>query len=131
MISSLRLQNFRSYTDDSFEFGEGVNIIVGPNASGKTNLLEALLLLASGSSYRGKDRELVRHPADWTRVDAMTDHGKRTVKVKKNGDSNRVEKSFEIDDVTKKRLQLTDTVPIVLFEPDTPFAADWLSGAAT
>ena len=45
MIQSLRLQNFRSYGDESFEFGTGVNIIVGPNASGKTNLLEAVLIV--------------------------------------------------------------------------------------
>jgi DNA replication and repair protein RecF len=46
-ISSIRLQNFRSYTlDESFEFEPGVNIIVGPNASGKTNLLEAVLVLS-------------------------------------------------------------------------------------
>ena len=35
MIADLRLQNFRSYTDDLFEFEPGVNIVVGPNASGK------------------------------------------------------------------------------------------------
>ncbi|PIZ62412.1 DNA replication/repair protein RecF, partial [Candidatus Saccharibacteria bacterium CG_4_10_14_0_2_um_filter_52_9] len=40
MITDLRLQNFRSYKDSSFELSPGVNIIVGPNASGKTNLLE-------------------------------------------------------------------------------------------
>jgi energy-coupling factor transporter ATP-binding protein EcfA2 len=47
VITDLRLQNFRSYRDASFEMGPGVNIIVGPNASGKTNLLEAVAVLAS------------------------------------------------------------------------------------
>ena len=51
MISNVRLQHFRSYKDSAFEFGDGVNIIVGPNGSGKTNLLEALLVLARGGSY--------------------------------------------------------------------------------
>jgi DNA replication and repair protein RecF len=46
MISTLRLQNFRSYKDASFEFTPGVNIVVGPNASGKTNLLESVPISA-------------------------------------------------------------------------------------
>ena len=58
MITDLRLQQFRSYADELFELNPGVNIIVGPNASGKTNLLEAILVLALGSSYRAKDSEL-------------------------------------------------------------------------
>ena len=48
MIDNIRLQNFRSYGDDTFEFGAGVNIIVGPNASGKTNLLESILAEVGG-----------------------------------------------------------------------------------
>lgn len=50
-ISSLRLQNFRSYKDASFEFNEGVNIIIGPNASGKTNMLEGLVYVAIGGPF--------------------------------------------------------------------------------
>ena len=69
MIDSLRLQNFRSYADASFEFEPGVNIVVGPNASGKTNLLEAVLTLARGSSFRARDSELVRFGKPWARLD--------------------------------------------------------------
>ena len=50
MIQDIRLQHFRSYIDDSFEFSPAFNIIVGPNASGKTNLLEAILVVARGGS---------------------------------------------------------------------------------
>ena len=49
MLADIHLENFRSYTDASFEFDKGVNIIVGPNASGKTNLLEAILVLSRGN----------------------------------------------------------------------------------
>ena len=61
MIADIRLKNFRSYKDESFEFSPGVNIIVGPNASGKTNLLEALLVISKGSSYRARDNELIKY----------------------------------------------------------------------
>ena len=82
MITDLRLQNFRSYKDASFEMSKGVNIIVGPNASGKTNLLEAVLVLARGSSYRVRDQELVRFDQDWARLDSHNNSsGQRTVKI--------------------------------------------------
>lgn len=71
MISNLRLQHFRSYTDEAFEFSPSVNIIVGPNASGKTNLLEAILVLSRGSSYRVKDADLVAYDQPWARLDAQ------------------------------------------------------------
>ena len=61
MLTDIRLQNYRSYKDESFEFSKGVNIIVGPNASGKTNLLESILINCGESSYRGKDIELIYH----------------------------------------------------------------------
>ena len=81
MIADLRLQHFRSYDDQLFELGSGVNIVVGPNASGKTNLLEAILVLARGNSYRVSDSELVQFDQDWARLDANLISGSaRTVK---------------------------------------------------
>ena len=116
MLTSLRLQNFRSYTDASFEFGERVNIIVGPNGSGKTNLLEAVQVLAIGGSYRVHDADLVLHGASWARLDAsMRDSSSRTVKLVQEP---RQTKSFEIQDKSYVRLSQHHTLPLVLFEPN-------------
>jgi DNA replication and repair protein RecF len=117
MISDLRLQQFRSYVDASFEFGSGVNIIVGPNGSGKTNLLEAILVLAHGSSYRVNDLDLVRFDQDWFRLDADIEPGdlRRTVKFQITP---RQTKTYEINDKKFVRLTLQHTLPIVLFEPN-------------
>ncbi|MEM1282373.1 MAG: DNA replication/repair protein RecF [Chlamydiota bacterium] len=58
----LRLFNFRGYEDTSFEFSPGVNHIVGPNAAGKTSVLEAIHLLMCGRSFRtGQNSELIRY----------------------------------------------------------------------
>jgi DNA replication and repair protein RecF len=115
MITDLRLQHFRSYRDSSFELSPGVNIVVGPNASGKTNLLEALLVLARGSSYRARDAELVRFGRPWTRLDIhLQDGGQRTLKITLNPAA----KTYELDQKTFKRLTLTHTLPVVLFEPE-------------
>ena len=106
MITDLRLQHFRSYDDASFEFQPGVNIIVGPNASGKTNLLEAVLVLASGSSYRVSDAELVQRQQSWARLDShdSDDHG-RTMKIVLDP---RPAKTFELGGKIIRRLSMRD-----------------------
>lgn len=115
MITDIRLQHFRSYTDASFEIDPGVNIIVGPNASGKTNLLEAVLVLARGSSYKVKDADLVQFGSDWARLDADTLSGVRIVKLKTIPTFS---KEFVIDGQTVTRLHQSRTLPVVLFEPN-------------
>lgn len=116
MITSIRLQNFRLYADESFEFGSGVNIIVGPNASGKTNLLEAILLVALGRSFRAKDAELVQFEKSWARLETRASSGTRVVKLEKQGAA--VKKTFEINDQVFQRLSLQKALPVVLFEPN-------------
>ncbi|MCA9332299.1 DNA replication and repair protein RecF [Candidatus Saccharibacteria bacterium] len=114
MISNLRLQNFRSYKDASFEFEDGVNIIVGPNASGKTNLLEAISYLCKGKSFKSIDEEVILFGEKWARIDGFANSGDRTVKFM-CGDN--VKKDFNIDGVNHKRLTLQKSIPIVIFEP--------------
>lgn len=116
MITRVTLQHFRSYETATFEFGPNVNIIVGPNTAGKTNLLEALLVVARGGSYRVHDAELITFDAPWARIDALADEQNRTVKLQKAGE--RVVKSFDIDGQIVTRLHHSRTLPVVLFEPN-------------
>ncbi|MEO6513571.1 MAG: DNA replication and repair protein RecF [Candidatus Saccharimonadales bacterium] len=115
MIQDIRLQHFRSYADDSFEFSPAVNIIVGPNASGKTNLLESILVMARGGSYRVKDSELIAFGAPWARLDATMETGTRIVKLLCDP---LPRKTYEIDGRVYSRLTQQHTVPVVLFEPN-------------
>ena len=116
MITDIRLQNFRSYKDASFEFDKGVNIIVGPNAAGKTNLLESILVLSNGKSYRAKDTDLVYFNKPWSRIDSDFANGShRTLKIITETTSS---KTYEIDGKTYKRLSLDKTIATVLFEPN-------------
>jgi DNA replication and repair protein RecF len=116
MITDLRLQHFRSYKDASFELSPGVNIIVGPNASGKTNLLEALLVLGRGNSYRAKDVEIVQFNKPWARLDAhIDDNVVRTLKINTEP---KINKTYEIEGKTYKRLGHSHSLPVVLFEPN-------------
>ncbi len=59
-VKSLKLKNYRNYSEETFNFSDGINILYGENAQGKTNVLEALHLFSSSRSHRGvRDRELV------------------------------------------------------------------------
>lgn len=115
MIGDVRLQNFRSYTDTTFEFEPGVNIVVGPNASGKTNLLEAILILCKGSSYRAPDQQLLTHEADWARIDSGSADVPRSVLYRFQ--DNQVKREFKIGGTTLTRLPLARRLPVVVFEP--------------
>ncbi|MDN2453228.1 DNA replication/repair protein RecF [Lactobacillus sp. UCMA15818] len=59
-LKELTLKNFRNYYDISLEFSPQINILIGENAQGKTNLLEAIYVLAMARSHRtNNERELV------------------------------------------------------------------------
>jgi DNA replication and repair protein RecF len=120
IFTDIRLQNFRSYKDASFELDKGVNIVVGPNTAGKTNLLEAIMAVSIGRSYRVKDIELVKKTANWARVDI---HGsknqQRTLKI--TAKDGKAEKTFQLDGKETKRLGYGQRQPIILFEPNHLF----------
>jgi DNA replication and repair protein RecF len=71
MLDTLTLSNFRSYKHQHISFGPGMNIITGPNGSGKTTILEALHMLIQGSSFRTDDSATVRHGSEWSRLDMV------------------------------------------------------------
>lgn len=117
MITSARLQHVRSYSDASFEFGTGVNIVLGPNASGKTSLLESIIVALDGKSYKARDADLVQISELWGRIDVIADDHERICKLVVQGEGV-VQKEFEIGGVLQKRLSHQKRLPVVLFEPN-------------
>ena len=71
-LLDLKLRDFRNYESLELEFDPGVNLIVGSNAQGKTNLLEAVCYAGSGRSFRTqKQGELIRFHADFAEIEAQ------------------------------------------------------------
>ena len=68
-IDQIALSGFRNYDEECVRFDPAVNVITGPNAQGKTNLLEAVWLLTGAHSFRTRfDKELIGFDCDWARI---------------------------------------------------------------
>ncbi|QJW92071.1 DNA replication and repair protein RecF [Spirosoma taeanense] len=71
-LEKLSLTNFKNYEDGRYAFGRQVNVIVGPNGSGKTNLLDAIYFLAlSKSAFQNQDALSILHNADYFILDGI------------------------------------------------------------
>lgn len=92
--------------------------MVGPNTAGKTNLLEAVMVACTGSSFRAKDVQLIQNTKEWARIDVHTSQNElRTIKIQKDL-HNKTKKTYEIDDKSFTRLSIDKKQPVVLFEPN-------------
>lgn len=81
-LEKLSLTNFKNYEDVRFAFGRQVNVIVGPNGSGKTNLLDAVYFLAlSKSAFQSQDALSILHDADYFIIDGIFAEENRNVQI--------------------------------------------------
>ena len=68
-VNSVKIKNFRNIADLSFTGDNGVNVIYGENAQGKTNILESIWLFTGCKSFRGaKDNELIKFGEDFSKI---------------------------------------------------------------
>lgn len=82
-INKLYLRNFRNYTEAETEFVPGVNLFVGDNANGKTNLLEAIGYLSTARAFRTrKEQELIRFGAEFAELSAAITSQERDQELK-------------------------------------------------
>ena len=112
------LRDFRNINACSVEFCDGINILVGENAQGKTNLLEALWLFNGSRSFRGsKDNELIGFGRDFARLTIMFTSAQReqTAEIIITG----VKKIVTLNGVEKSSAsEVSGSICSVIFTPD-------------
>lgn len=101
-VESVTLKNFRNYREKTVLFKDGLNIVVGKNASGKTNLLESVYVAGIGRSPRtNKYKDMIRWGNDCAYI---------KVSIKKKYSTHTIE--YSIDSQDKKRIAI-DGIPLV------------------
>lgn len=119
-INKLELENFRNYKEQKVDLINGINLFLGDNAQGKTNIIEAIYICAFGKSYRTlKDNELIEFGKEYCRINL--DY------IKNN---NIFTTSFFIDSLNRKQIKnngikirkiadYVGEIPIVIFSPES------------
>ncbi len=118
-VSSLELYQFRNYHTARLELDQRT-VLVGPNASGKTNLLEALYVLASTRSFRAdREREMILWGESAAKIAAdITTDRPHQISVKLALGQRMVSKQFLIDGTKRPAKEVVRTFPMVLFSAD-------------
>mgnify|MGYP000848477668 CR=1 FL=1 len=118
IIKEIELRDFRNYESLNLQFHNRVNIFLGDNAQGKTNIVEALYLTALGKSFRtSQDAEMIRFGSEFLKV---------KVQAEKNDEELAVElvitdkgKGAKVDGVKIKKIsELLDNIYTVIFSPE-------------
>ncbi len=128
LLKSFSLTNFRNYSKASFAFSPETTLVVGPNTSGKTNLLEAIYFLAAGKSFRaGFDREAIAQGEPFANLKSLSavggsnlDEGKELelqILANENGE-NTSSKRFKVNGVKKRLADFAGNLRAVYFGPE-------------
>lgn len=118
-VNSVKLTNYRNYTNSTIKFSDGVNFILGKNAQGKTNLLESIYLCAiSKSPKTSKERQMIKFDCEYAQVnlDFNTIAGNKTIEIILSNTNKKIIKVNNIPIV--KLTQLIGELNIVYFSPD-------------
>lgn len=123
-LSTISLQNFRNFSKKVFKFDEDMTVIVGSNASGKTNILEAVYLLATGKSFHaGYEEEMIKEGEEIARVESRVTSNESTSlleAVLTRGTLNGTKvsrKKLSVNGVSKRLYNFVGNLRAVLFGP--------------
>jgi|SRR3989344_5287479 len=117
ILKHLSLQNFRSHTKSKFDFNPGTTLIVGPNTSGKTNLIEAIWFLATGGSMRAeKDTETISFGKNIARITAEVENSNGDTRLEVVLTADKL-KRYSVNGVARRRLDFVGNMVCVLFSP--------------
>ncbi len=118
-LKSVSLSNFRNHSQISLEFNKKLTFIVGPNTSGKTNLLEAISYLTNGKSFRGaKDEDTVKKGENIAKIKGQTSDAELdALIVLGETEVERVKKKYLVNGVSKSRINFEGNLTAIIFSP--------------
>jgi DNA replication and repair protein RecF len=122
VLNRLELTDLRAYAALEAEFGPGPQLVWGPNAAGKTSLLEAMVVLARGGSHRTTtDAELIRWGSDVTRIVGRSGGDEIEVGLVRPGSAaaaGGARKRVRVNGVARRAAALAERLRVVLFAPE-------------
>lgn len=118
-LETLDMLNFKGYEEAHLTFPSRINVLVGPNGSGKTNLLDAIYFLSfTKSAFATQDAQLIRHDQPYFMVKgSFLDH--TGTHIVSSGQQGGARKTFRVDGVDYQKI--SDHIgryPVILFAPD-------------
>jgi len=117
-LVNFKSTDFRCLESVELEFSPAHNLIYGPNASGKTSILEAIAYLGRARSFRGAStRELVRHGREEFVVIGAADNGTRTVALGVRNGKNGLEVHTD-GEKSSSAAPLAEALPLQVIDPD-------------
>jgi len=118
-VNEIHLENYRNYNNAAVQFIDGVNVITGSNAQGKTNLIEAIYYLTAGRSFRiANDKELIKFDNDTACIRAGIVSNEREQTLEARIFHGRRREFFANDVKLKKASELAGRLTAVIFSPD-------------
>jgi DNA replication and repair protein RecF len=120
LLENVRLSNFRNYERLEVEPAPGLNIFVGPNAHGKSNLLEAIAMLATGKSFRAhREAELIRTGTALAEIggDARICAGRIRLRCAIDRSSGGTRKTFDVNGAAVGFARFLGRARVVTFVP--------------
>ena len=118
-VNELYLDGFRNYSGVAARFDDGVNVIAGRNAQGKTNLIEAIYYLAAGRSFRpAGDKDLIAFSSEGACIRASIVSGGREQALEARFFRGRRRELYANGVKLKKASELTGRLSAVMFGPD-------------
>lgn len=118
-LSELHFNNFRSYKEYQLNNLGPINLFVGPNAAGKTNIIEGIQLLSSQRSFRGSNIEqLIYQGESYAKLNALLKDEKRTFDMSLLLKREERKRIYTLHGKVKKPSDLQGLAPTVLFIPD-------------
>ena len=118
IIREIRVQNVRPYSLYSAQLSPGVTLILGQNGTGKTTLLESLYYLLQGTSFKGRDRDMIAHDSNTSQLLLVDANGSERRASLQTVMDDKIKKVFTIEKKSTARLPMKFRQPVVLFEPD-------------